>query len=97
METLYTIKTKVCGNPDFGQNPNKPPYGVRITTLKAKTFTELLKKVREWFVENDIGGGNWQQPALMCNGSLIGYMSYNGKIWATNTWPSTEIHMEVIA
>jgi hypothetical protein len=94
---MYSIRTEVCGNPDFGQNPNKPPYGVRITTLKAKTFTELREKVSAWIGENDIGGGNWLEPALMRDGSLIGYMSYNGRIWATNTWPTTEIHIKELA
>lgn len=91
---MYSIKTEVCGNPDHGQDPNKPPYGVRVITLKAKTFTELKEKVSEWQYENDIGGGNWLQPALMRNGSLIGYMSYNGKIWATDSWPTTEVHIK---
>lgn len=94
---MFEIKTEVCGNPDYGQNPRKPPYGVRIKTIKAKTFDDLLDQVREWQHDNDIGGGNWCEPALMRDGSLIGYMSYNGRIWATNTWPTTEIHIKELA
>ena len=86
----YAIKPVVWGNPDYGQDPNKPPYGVRVITLKAKTFSELQAKVREWQYENDIGGGNWQQPALLRDGSVIGYMSYNTRVWADSNWtPST--------
>jgi hypothetical protein len=91
---MYSIKTEVCGNPDYGQNPNRPPYGVRVKTIKASTYSELVGKVRLWIDDNDIGGGNWMQPALMRNDQVIGYMSYNGKIWATKTWPSTEVHIK---
>lgn len=94
---MYSIKTEVCGNPDYGQNPNKPPYGVRVKTIKASTFAELLEKVREWQSDNDIGGGNWMNPALMRNGSLIGFMSYNGRVWATEGYPSTEVHIRELS
>ena len=91
---MYSIKTEVCGNPDYGQNPNKPPYGVRVKTIKAKTYAELLDKVREWQSDNDIGGGNWMNPALMRDSEIVGYMSYNGKIWSDQSiTPSTmQIH-----
>ena len=42
---MYSIKTEVCGNPDYGQEPRKPPYGVRVKTIKAKTYSELSEKV----------------------------------------------------
>ena len=88
---MYSIKTEVCGNPDYGQNPNKPPYGVKVKTIKANTFAELLDKVVEWQSDNDIGGGNWMQPALLLNGQVVGYMSYNGKVWADKSWtPNTK-------
>jgi len=44
---MYEIKTEVCGNPDFGQDPRKPPYGVRVKKIKAKTYDELKTLVRE--------------------------------------------------
>jgi hypothetical protein len=88
---MYSIKTEVCGNPDFGQDPRKPPYGVRVKTIKANTFTELKAKVREWIGDNDIGGGNWLEPALLLDGEVIGYMSYNGRVWADCGWtPQTK-------
>jgi len=83
---MYSIKTEVCGNPDFGQDPNKPPYGVKSTQLKAKNFEDLKTKVRKWMYVNDIGGGNWQDPPLLVDGEVVGYMSYNGKVWADRSW-----------
>jgi len=79
---MFKVKTEVCGNVDFGQNPNKPPYGVKVITLKSKSFDELKTKVQEWQYENDIGGGNWMFPPIYENDQIIGYMSYNCRIWA---------------
>jgi hypothetical protein len=83
---MYSIKTEVCGNPDYGQDPRKAPYGVKITQIKAKNFDELSEKVRDWIGDNDIGGGNWMNPALYVHGEVVGYMSYNGKVWADRSW-----------
>jgi hypothetical protein len=96
---MYSIKTEVCGNPDYGQNTNRPPYGVRVKTIKAKTYAELLDKVREWQSDNDIGGGNWMNPALMRDSEIVGYMSYNGKIWSDQSiTPSTmQIHIRELS
>jgi hypothetical protein len=96
---MYEIKTEVCGNPDFGQDPRKPPYGVRVKTIKAKTYDLLLDQVREWQSDNDIGGGNWMNPALMRDSEIVGYMSYNGKIWSDQSiTPSTmQIHIRELS
>ena len=83
---MFEIKTEVCGNPDYGQNPNKPPYGVRVKMIRAKTFDDLLDQVRAWQSANYIGGGNWMNPALSIDGAVVGYMSYNGKVWADKSW-----------
>jgi len=96
---MFELKTEVCGNPDYGQDPNKPPYGVRVKTIKATTFKELIDKVRSWQSDNDIGGGNWMNPALMRDGEIVGYMSYNCKIWSGASFsPSTmQIHIKELS
>lgn len=94
---MYLIKTEVCGNPDYGQNPNKPPYGVRVKTIKAKSYAELLDKVREWQSDNVIGGGNWMNPALMRDSEIVGYMSYNGKIWSDQSITPQQIHIRELS
>jgi hypothetical protein len=96
---MYSIKTEVCGNPDYGQDPRKPPYGVRVKTIKSSSFNDLLDKVVQWQADNDIGGGNWMNPALMRDGTVIGYMSYNGRIWSDQSFtPSTmQIHIKELS
>lgn len=88
---MFTVKTEVCGNVDYGQNPNKPPYGVKVITLKSESIDDLKAKVKEWQYENDIGGGNWMFPALKKDGQTIGFMSYNCRIWA-----DTNLSAEVV-
>lgn len=83
---MYSIKTKVCGNPDYGQDPLKPPYGIDIELLQADDLSQLKALVREWQYENDIGGGNWANPAVYKNNKVMGYMSYNGKVWDSPEW-----------
>ena len=83
---MYQIKPIVWGNPDYGQDPNKPPYGIKPQTIKSDDINELKKKVREWQYENDVGGGNWGSPAVYQDGKVLGYMSYNGKIWDKSVW-----------
>ena len=88
---MYSIKTEVCGNPDYGQNPKRAPYGVKIITIETNGFRELVDCVRNWQHENDIGGGNWMNPAVYLDGKAVGYMYYNGKVWADRSWtPNTK-------
>lgn len=98
--TQFSIETLVCGNPDYGQDPNHPPYGVEIETLRSDTYEGILELVREWQRDNDIGGGNWMNPPLVRDGEVLGYMSYNGKVWSDKSWtPSTQqiyINAEVV-
>lgn len=78
---MYSIKPKVYGNPDRGQDPNRPPYGVKPITLKSETLTALVERVEDWQIENDIGGGNWALSPVFKDGEHIGFMSYNGRVW----------------
>jgi len=83
---MLQIKPIVFGNPDHGQDPNKPPYGVKPRTISAKDISDLRKKVRLWQTDNCVGGGNWGSPAVYQDGKLVGYMSYNGKLWDKNVF-----------
>ena len=85
MSQKYSITTQVCGNIDHGQDPTVPPYGVDIVELSGHDLETLHNKVRDWIDDNDIGGGNWMNPALRANGKVIGYMSYNSCIWTSSS------------
>ena len=78
---MFTLKTTVYGNPDRGQDPRRAPFGVQNTTLQAQTLSDLKDLVTVWQAENDIGAGNWVHPAVFKGGELIGFMSYNGRVW----------------
>lgn len=83
---MLQIKLIVFGNPDYGQDPNKPPYGVKPRTISAEDIKQLRTKVRQWQTDNCVGGGNWGSPAVYKDGKLLGYMSYNGKLWDKNVF-----------
>ena len=83
---MYQVKTRIFGNPDKGQDPNKIPYGVKPKTLSANTVDELREKVKLWQEENDIGGGNWGSPPVYKDNTFYGFMSYNARIWDRDIW-----------
>jgi len=87
--TIFNIKIKVHGNPDYGQNPNR----TERKELTATTIAELRTKVREWQLQAHCGGGNWGLCSLCKNDKLVGYMSYNGRIWKDKKWNSNTIEI----
>lgn len=83
---MYKAKPKVFGNPDRGQNPTKVPFGTNIKTLMADTIDQLKEAIWDWQIDNAIGAGNWGDTPVFKDNKLIGYMSYNGRIWDRNIW-----------
>lgn len=77
---MYSVHTSVWGNPDHGQDPSVAPWGVENTVLTADDLDMLQITVDRWQVENDIGGGNWDNAKVYYNEHYLGSMSYNGKI-----------------
>lgn len=78
---MFTIRTENCGNIDHGQSPLKAVAPVQ--TLEAPTLVELKATVRQWQDNHQIGGGNWLNPSVFDGGTLVGYMSYNTRLWKT--------------
>lgn len=75
---MYAVNLHSVGNPDFGQYaPVSEPQ--RVT---ARTLAAIAKRCREYIEFWDMGGGNWTSPPVYKNGEYIGYVSYNGKVWA---------------
>lgn len=83
---MYSMKTKVVGNPDRGQDPTRPPFGVSVITLAAPSLTSLRSILHEWQSENQIGAGNWTSPPVYRDGKRVGFMSYNGRVWVQKNW-----------
>jgi len=46
----------------------------------------MRAKVSKFQGDNDIGGGNWGEAILTQDGKLVGYMSYNGRVWKGKYW-----------
>lgn len=76
------VELKSVGNPDFGQDPNRPMYGCeKNQTVEVKSLKDAQERCLEFIKENDLGGGNWAGGRIKLNGKLIGYVSYNGRVW----------------
>ena len=74
---LFTARMKSVGNPDFGQYaPISEP-----ATLKATTLRGLLDKMEEYRDYWNLGGGNWVEPKITQGKTVIGWVSYNGRVW----------------
>ena len=72
------LRAMSYGNIDHDQNPKEFLWG---EWLKADTIEELRAKVQQWQYEEGVGAGNWDNASLFLNNKLVGYMSYNGKVW----------------
>lgn len=82
---MYQLAFEIMSNPDRDHGDWRESH-----TLTAKTIDEIRTMVRDFQGENNIGGGNWGVATLTQNGNLVGYMSYNGRIWKGKYWESQQ-------
>lgn len=78
---MYQLAFEIMSNPDRDHGDWRESH-----TLTAKTIDEIRTMVRDFQGENNIGGGNWGVATLTQDGNLVGYMSYNGRIWKGRYW-----------
>lgn len=85
----YLAKAKSRGNPDYGQRaPVSPPREVEGATVR-EVVDGLTAYRDEWL----LGGGNWTNPAVTrTDGTPVGYVSYNGRMW--NPQHSDEVDID---
>ena len=76
----FQMHLRAVGNPDHGQFASPAPDLI----IFADSPGDLIRQVRDWQGDYDLGGGNWASPRVIRRGVDIGYMSYNGKIWPGN-------------
>lgn len=80
--SILTLKIETCGNPDRGQDPAQPPFGVpRSTTIRAARIEIIRLMVEEFQAEHNLGGGNWKEAILYRDEDEVGRMSWNGRVW----------------
>lgn len=84
---MFIINLNACGNPDHGENPSDNIVnGSMVPHMigEADTIDEIINIARKFIEDFDLGASNW------CGGeiynkdtnSMVGWMSYNGRIWS---------------
>lgn len=73
----YSMRLRSVGNPDFGQYaPVSDPKRVEGETLGA-----MREAFEAYIAEWDLGGGNLPATAVKDGKKVVGYFSYNGRLW----------------
>ena len=61
-------------------------------TFVGNTLPALRHAVEAFRDREDLTMHDWpKNPAVMFDGSVLGYMSYNGRVWKTQGHPSIEV------
>lgn len=77
----YTVRLATVGNPDFGQDPSRPMFGVLNKTIMTTTLKDASQKCLAYIAEHDIGGGNWVGGQVKEYGKIVAKIGYNGRVW----------------
>jgi len=87
---MYHLTFTIHGNPDRNQGDWTEEH-----TLSASDIRTLRSLVLQFQADNDIGGGNWGEATLYEDCVLVGYMSYNGRVWREKYWERDSVGTEV--
>jgi hypothetical protein len=79
----YLIELKSCGNPDFGQDPDREMSPCML--IDFKTIEEAQNIQSDYLGEYDLGGGNWCGGNITHMGKIVARMSFNGRVWESTT------------
>ncbi len=77
----FIVTLSSVGNPDHGQDPNRPMYGVVNTKTPVRTLKQASEVCSTFIDDNLLGGGNWSGGQVRSKGKLVARVSYNGKVW----------------
>ena len=78
---IYRVGLAAYGNPDHGENPDKPIPGVDMKYVYCDSIEACQEAVNSYIREHDLGGGNWCGGMLYQGGKYAGRISYNGRFW----------------
>lgn len=87
---MFNLEFTISGNPDRNQGNWEEKRNISAPTIK-----ELRADVLKFQGENDIGGGNWGEATLSQDGNLVGYMSYNGRVWSKPYWEGGAVEINL--
>ena len=55
----YTVTLTSVGNPDHGQDPNRPMYGTPSKVKRVKSLAEASLACGVYIEDNELGAGKW--------------------------------------
>lgn len=95
----YEVSLASVGNPDFGQDPTRPLYGVKNTLAIVDSLAAAARACRKWIEDNDLGSGNWVGGKVIdrTTKQQVAQISYNGRIWNPGPYPQPEITDDSLA
>jgi len=79
-ENKYVLSLGSCGNPDYYENPEKAACEERAVFINS--VVDGQEHVRQYIDNNDLGGGSWFGGLVFSNKKVVGYYSYNGRLWS---------------
>jgi hypothetical protein len=85
---MFRLDFKISGNPDRRESNWEESH-----SIEAPTIAELRAKISTFKGENDIGGGNWGVASLYRDDVLLGFMSYNLRIWDKPYWDTGSVEI----
>jgi len=76
------VKLESVGNPDYGQNPNKPLWDAEPNRIvPVKSFKQASAECIKFIDENELGSGNWSGGDILNDeGKVIARVSYSGLV-----------------
>ncbi len=78
----YLLLLAARGNPDHGQDPDMPPWGVPGDRIaRVGSMESAAGAVRAYIRTHDLGCGNWVGGDVWHAGAWKGKFSYNGRFW----------------
>jgi hypothetical protein len=81
-QTKMILRLASVGNPDLGQDPNRPLYGCdRNHWRPVMSYKEASEVASKWISDNDLGAGNWSGGEIAVKGTVVAHVSYNGRVW----------------
>jgi hypothetical protein len=77
----YQVSLASVGNPDYGQDPDRPLPGVPPQLVSVPDVTAASRACRAYIAAHDLGSGNWAGGNVYEGGVAVAYVSYNGRVW----------------
>ena len=94
-EPVWQLLLAARGNPDYGQDPNRPPFGVpdeylvqrEVQASPEAVARSFAVQVRAFCERYGLGDGNWVGGDIWKDGQHLGRISFNGRFFAGEQAP----------